>query len=73
MVRLADLAPPAVGVKVTLIVQFAPGKTVEAQVVPCRMKSPLLGPVKMMLVIFRVSLPPLVSVTVCAAVVVVSI
>ena len=73
MVRLADLEPPADGVKVTLIVQFAPGRSDWVHVVADLLKSPLFGPVKMMFEIFSASFPPLVSVTVCAALVVVTL
>ncbi len=69
-VRDAVRDPPDVGMKVTLIVQFAPGKTVTPQVVADCEKSPLFVPVKNIELMFSVSLPLFVTVTVCAALVV---
>ena len=61
-VRVADLAPEAVGVKVTLIAQLAPAARLLPQVVVCE-KSPPLEPVNVMLVIVKAVVPLLVSVT----------
>ena len=58
MVTVPVLVPEAVGLKVTLIVQEAPGPTLEPQVWVWE-KSPLTA----MLVIVRVAFPVLVSVT----------
>ena len=72
MVTLALRLPVAVGVKVTLIVQFAPAaKVLEllGQVLVCA-KSPLLVPLRPMLLMVKAAVPLLVSVTVCAALVV---
>jgi hypothetical protein len=61
--------PPAVGRNVTLIVHVPAGNTVELHVVVCE-KSPLFVPVNIIVLMFSVSLPPLVTVTTCAALVV---
>ena len=66
----AVLEPPDVGMNVTLMVQFAPGRTVGPQVVADWEKSPLFVPVKNIELMFKVSLPLFVTVTVCAALVV---
>ena len=55
-------APVAVGVKVTLIVQFAPAATLEPQLLVCA-KSPRLVPPIAMLLIVKGPLPVFVSVT----------
>ena len=67
-IRVPDRLPVAVGVKVTLKVQLAPGATLTPQVFVCA-KSVLLAPVMAML---RVSgaLPLFDSVTACGALVV---
>jgi hypothetical protein len=65
--RLAALAPVAVGVKLTLMLQFAPAASVDGvsgQVV-VRAKSPALVPVSPMLLIVSGALPLLVTVTGC--------
>jgi hypothetical protein len=65
-------APPAVGVNVTLTVQFAFGAKVEGligHVVVCA-KSPALVPVIAMLLIVNTPEPVFVTVTLCAALVV---
>src|SRR6266699_802376 len=51
-VNVALRDPVAVGVKVTLIVQFAPAATLEPQLLVCP-KSPGLAPVKVMLVMLN--------------------
>jgi hypothetical protein len=56
-------APAAVGVKVTLIVQFAPAATLAPQLLVWA-KSPLLVPVKVMLVMLSAVPCELVRVTV---------
>ncbi len=61
--------PVAVGVKVTLMVQFAPALTLEPQVLVSA-KSPGFVPAMLMLVIVSVPLPVFVSVTVLAILVV---
>jgi hypothetical protein len=61
--------PPAVGVKVTLIVQLAPAATVDPQVLVSA-KSLLFVPVIVILVMLTGVSSVLVSVTVCAALVV---
>ena len=61
-------APAAVGVKVTEIVQFAPAATLAPQVLVCE-KSPDAA----IEVMVRAAVPELVSVTVCAALVVPSV
>jgi hypothetical protein len=65
IVRFPVRAPTCVGVKVTLIVQFFPAASVLPQgfVLVVRAKSPLVA----MLLMFRVAVPLLVSVTVFAA------
>jgi hypothetical protein len=70
IVRDAVLDPPAVGVNVTLTVQFAAGRTVGPQVVADWAKSPLFVPVKNIELMFNVSLPLFVTVTVWAVLVV---
>jgi hypothetical protein len=67
MVMAPVLLPPEVGVKVTLIVQFAPAAR-EFPQVSVWPKSPLAE----MEVIFRLAVPPLLSMMVCALLVVVS-
>jgi hypothetical protein len=69
MLRLLDRVPGAVGVNVTLMVQFAPAATELPQLLVCA-KSPLFVPVTAMLVRFSEALPVFASVTVCAALVV---
>ena len=65
MVTDADRAPAAVGLNVTLIVQFAPAATVVPHVLVCA-KSAALAPVSPMLLIARSAVPVLDSVTVWA-------
>ena len=62
----ADRAPSAVGVNVTLTVQFSPAASVPPQVFAEMAKSPGFAPVRVMLVIVTVAGPVFVSVTVCA-------
>jgi hypothetical protein len=57
--------PVAVGVNVTLMLQFAPAATLVPQLFDW-LKSPLLAPVTAMLLIVKVALPVFVSVTLCA-------
>ncbi len=57
--------PIAVGLKVTVIVQLPPAFNLEPQLFTCE-KSPLA----VMLLIFKVAVPGLVSVTVCGVLVV---
>jgi hypothetical protein len=71
-VRLADRAPTAVGVKVTLMVQFAAAARLAPQVFAEMAKSPAFAPVRPMLLIVSGQLPVLDSVTVWAALVVFS-
>jgi hypothetical protein len=66
MVTLADLAPAAVGVNVTLMEQLAAAAKVAPQVV-VREKSALLVPVTVMLVRVKEAVPLLVSVIALAA------
>jgi hypothetical protein len=66
MVTLADLAPVAVGLNVTLMEQLAPAAKLAPQVFVCE-KSPLLVPVKVMLVRVSVAVPLFVSVIALAA------
>ena len=72
MDTLALRLPLALGVKVTLIVQEAPAANVLELLgqVLVWAKSPLLVPVKAMLLMVRAALPLLVNVTACAALVV---
>src|SRR5207253_11341330 len=74
MYAVAVQAPVAAGVKLTLIVQLAPGATEPApvgQVLPAaKAKSAACAPVMVMLVRFSGAPPLLVSVTFCAALVV---
>src|SRR5256712_8721561 len=74
MVTVAARTPVAAGVKLTLIVQLAPGATEPApvgQVLPAaKAKSAACAPVMVMLVRFSGAPPLLVSVTFCAALVV---
>jgi hypothetical protein len=65
----AERAPLAVGLKVTLIVQFEPPASVAPQVV-VRAKSPALVPVIVMLLIARAAPPVLESVILLALLVV---
>ncbi len=60
-------APAAVGVNVTLIAQLAPAATVLLLQVLDRIKSPGFVPPRAMVVMLRVAVPLLVSVTLCAA------
>ncbi len=60
--------PAAVGLKVTLAVQFAPAFKLAPHVLVCE-KSPALFPLIVTPVIVSVALPLLVSVMVCAALV----
>ena len=72
IVTLALRLPPAVGVKVTLMVQLAPAASVLellGQVLVWE-KSPLLVPLRPILLIVKAPVPLLVSVTVWAALVV---
>ena len=72
MLTLALRLPLALGVKVTLMVQEAPAASVLellGQVLVCA-KSPALVPLSPMLLMVRAALPLLVSVTVWAALVV---
>ena len=70
--RVAERAPPAVGLKVTLIEQLTPAAKVDPQVV-VRAKSAVLVPVKEMLRDVSVVVPMFFSVTVCAALVVLTV
>src|SRR2546425_6811618 len=74
MFTVAARTPVAAGVKLTLIVQLAPGATEPApvgQVLPAaKAKSAACAPVMVMLVRFSGAPPLLVSVTFCAALVV---
>jgi hypothetical protein len=65
----AVLDPPAVGTNETLTVHVPAGRTVGPQVVVCE-KSPLFVPVKIIELMFSVSLPLFVTVTTCAVLVV---
>ncbi len=69
---LALRVPVAVGVKVTLMVQEAPAARVLDPVgqVLVWAKSPLLVPLKPMLLMVKAALPLLVNVTACAVLVV---
>ena len=69
METLADLAPVAVGLNVTLMVQLAAAARLEPQVFVCA-KSPLLLPVTVMLVKVNEAVPVFLSVIVLAALVV---
>src|SRR6266581_5060092 len=60
--NVALLVPLAVGVKVTLIVHWAPAATEVPQLLVCP-KSPLLVPVMAMLLMFSVAVPVLERVT----------
>jgi hypothetical protein len=71
MVIAAEREPIAVGVKLTLIVQFAPAARVAPHVV-VREKSPLFAPSGIMPVIFSASPPVLLRVTFWASLVVFS-
>jgi protein involved in polysaccharide export with SLBB domain len=68
MLTAAERAPLAVGLKVTVAVQLAPGAKVDPQVW-FRPKSPLLAPVTVTLVIFSVVVPVFVMVDVIGALV----
>ena len=61
-VNVALRGPVAVGVNVTLIVQFPPAATLDPQVLVCP-KSPGLAPVKVMLVMLNAVLVGLERVT----------
>ena len=65
-VSAAVRVPVALGVKVTLIVQFAPAARLVPHVFVCA-KSPLFAPVMAMLEMFNVAEPMLLRVTACAA------
>lgn len=67
--KVAVRVPPAVGVKVTLIVQLAPAAKVEPQVV-VRAKSPAFVPVKEVTIEVRLVVPMLLRVTTWAELVV---
>lgn len=67
--RVAERAPPAVGLKVTLIEQLTPAAKVDPQVV-VRAKSALFAPVMEVAIPVRVVVPLFFNVTVCAALVV---
>ena len=69
MLMEAERAPVAVGVKVAVTVQLAPGASVVPQVF-VRPKSPAFVPVSVMLVMLRVVDPTLVMVDVIGALVV---
>jgi hypothetical protein len=69
MVTDAARLPTVVGLKVTVITQFAPLLTLPPQL-SLRVKSPAFAPVSVMPEIVSVAPPLLVSVTVCAALVV---
>lgn len=73
MVTLAARFPVAVGVKVTLIVHFAPTArfAVLAGQVLVSAKSPLFAPVMAILEIANAAVPLFVNVTLCPALVVV--
>ena len=61
-VMVVDRLPVLAGVKVTLMVQLAPADTLDPHVL-VRLKSPELPPDVAMLVMLRLALPELVSVT----------
>ena len=61
-VTLADRAPVVVGLKTTLMVQFAPASTCKPQLLVC-LKSVASGRVIVIVLIFSVALPVLVKVT----------
>lgn len=63
-VRLAERAPAAVGVKLTVMVQLVLTATLEPQVLVCE-KSPGLVPMKAMPDMVSAAVPVLVSVAVC--------
>ena len=71
IVTLALRPPVAVGVKVTLIEQLAPAARVLEPLgqVLVWAKSPLLVPLRAMLLMVKAAVPLLVNVTVCAALV----
>ena len=71
IVTLAGRFPVAVGLKVTLIVQFAAAETLAPQVFVSE-KSPLFAPAIAMPVMPNVELPLFVSVTFCRALAVVT-
>jgi hypothetical protein len=66
MMIFALLVPVLVGVNVTLMLQLAPGPTLEPQLLVCA-KSAGFAPPTMILVILKLAVPLFVSVTVCAA------
>ncbi len=66
IVTAAERFPVTVGLKFTLIVQFAPTATLVPQALVCE-KSLMFVPVIAIEEIESAALPPLVSVTVCAA------
>jgi len=67
--RVAVRDPAAVGLKVTLIVQFPPAARLEPQVLVCA-KSPGFVPVRLMLLMVSVAFPLLLNVTALAPLVV---
>src|SRR5947199_59778 len=69
MLRVAPRPFAATGVKVTLMVQLAPAARLAGQVLVWA-KSPALVPVTLTPLMFSAAVPLLVSVTVCAALVV---
>src|SRR5581483_4804265 len=67
---VAVRVPVAAGVNVTLMVQLPPAGTLAPQVLLGVAKSPGSAPLKLMLLMFNATLRLLISVTVCAALVV---
>jgi len=65
----APRGPDWVGVKVTLIVQFAPATRVAPHVLALWLNSAALFPTTAMLEIFSTELPMLLSISVCTALV----
>jgi len=65
----AEREPVAVGVKVTLIEQFPPAKTLDPQLLVC-WKSPGLLPPTEIAAMLTAASPELVSITLCAGLVV---
>jgi hypothetical protein len=64
MLTLALRAPDSLGLKVTVIVQFAPTPRLLGQVLVCE-KSPGLDPATTILLMLMLAVPLLVSVAVC--------